>query len=167
MTARVRGHVYKQTKADVYIIPGGTTSLLQPADVSWNKHIKAAYTVSSTISGWLQSDEQSLTPPGNMRPPAKLTCLKWVVKAWEAVSNEVMVSSWMACGFSVAVNVSENSSIHSLKQSEIAAKAASRISKLTAEMLAAPNDNNDDRFLSSDDDQDELETNELTVEGTH
>ena len=35
--------------------------------------------------------------------------------------------------------------------------------KLTAEMLAAPGDD-DDPFLTSDDDEDELDRNELTVE---
>ena len=50
--------------------------------------------------------------------------------------------------------LSEDSSIHCLKQSGIAARAASRISQLGAEMLAAPNDDNDP-FLTSDDNENE------------
>ena len=46
------------------------------------------------------------------------------------------------------------------------ADAASRISQLTAEMLAARDDDDDDPFLSSDDDEGELETNELIVDDT-
>ena len=51
-------------------------------------------------------------------------------------------------------------------QSRIAADAVFRISQLTAEVLAAPDDVDDDSFLTSDDDEDELEANELAVYGT-
>ena len=56
----------------------------------------------------------------------------------------------------------EDSSIHCLKQSQIVADAACRISQLTAEilaapeMLAAPDGNDDDPLLTSYDDEDEL-----------
>ena len=46
--------------------------------------------------------------------------------------------------------MSEDSNIHCLKRSGIAAHAASRISQLSGEMLAAP-DNDDDPFLTLDD----------------
>ena len=82
------------------------------------------------------------------------------------MQDSIALSSFKACGISVAVDGSEDSSIHCLKQSGIAADAASRISQLTAEMLAARDDDDDDPFLSSDDDEDELETNELIVEDT-
>ena len=39
----VKGVVDKQANTDISIIPGGLTSLVQPADVSWNKPFKAAY----------------------------------------------------------------------------------------------------------------------------
>ena len=38
--------------------------------------------------------------------------------------------------------------------------------QLAAEMLAAPDNDDDAPFLTSDDNEDELETNELTVEYT-
>ena len=162
MTAKVRRHVDKQTKIDVCILPGGTTSHLQPVDVSWNKPSKAAY--HELYNQWMASGKQFLTHAGNMRPPDKLTCLKWVVKAWEVISTEVRVSSFKASGISVEVDGSEDSSIHCLKQGGVAAGVPSNISQLTAEMLAAPDVNDNDPFLSVDDDEDELETNELTVE---
>ena len=96
----------------------------------------------------------------------KLTSLKCVVKAWKAGSTEMIVSSFEACGISVAVGGSKDSSVHCLNQSEIAADAVLHISQLIAEMLAAPYNNDDDPVLSSDDDQDELETNQRTVEDT-
>ena len=42
MTDKVRTHAYS-LKCDVAIIPGGLTSQLQPADMSWNKPFKMAY----------------------------------------------------------------------------------------------------------------------------
>ena len=48
-----------------------------------------------------------------------------------------------------------------------AADAASHISQLIAEMLAAPDEDDNDPFLTSDDDENELETNKLNVEDTN
>ena len=53
----------------------------------------------------------------------------------------------------------------SLKPGGVAADAAPDISRLTAEMLTAPDDDNDP-FASADEDYNELETNELAVEDT-
>ena len=58
------------------------------------------------------------------------------------------------------------SGIHCLEQNGIAAYTASCIFQLYAEMLAAPDNDEDDPFLTSDDDEDELEENKLTVEDT-
>ena len=145
------------------IIPGGTTSHLQPADVSWNKPFKSAYR--ELYNQWMASGEQSFTPAGNMRAPDKLICLRWVVKAWEAVTTEVIVKSFKACGISVAIDGSEDDQIHCLKQGGMAADAAPEISRLTTEMLEADNEDSafDDPFDDEDDDN-ELEINELLVE---
>ena len=78
----------------------------------------------------------------------------------------MIVSSFKACGISVASDGSEDSSILCFKQSGIAADTALCISQLTAEMLAACDNDDDDPFLSSDDDEDKLETNELIIEDT-
>ena len=42
MTDKVNTHV-TSLGSDMVIIPGGLTSQVQPADVSWNKPFKAAY----------------------------------------------------------------------------------------------------------------------------
>ena len=163
MTAKVRRHVDKQTKSDMCILPGGTTSHLQPADVSWNQPFKAAYR--ELYNQWMVSGQQSLTPAGNMRAPDKLTCLKWVIKAWDSVTTEVVVNSFKACGISVAVDGSEDSAIHCLKQGGVAAEAASEIARLTAEILAGEATPDEDPFADLDEaDEMELEGNELVVE---
>ena len=48
-------------------------------------------------------------------------------------------------------------------QSRSAADAAFHISQVTAEFLAAPDDDDNNPFLTSGDDEDELEANELAV----
>ena len=101
-----------------------------------------------------------------MRPPDKLTCLKQVVKAREAVSIELIVSSFKACGINPDFDRSEDSSMHYLKQSGITADTVSHIFQLAAEMLAAPCNEYNDLFLSSDDDEGKLETNKVIVEDT-
>ena len=124
----------------------------------------------------MASGEHSLTSAGNMRAPDKLTCLKWVVKAWEALSTEVVIKSFEACGIGVPVDGSEDGSIHCLKPGGVAAEAASVIARLTAEMLAADDDS--DPFADLDeadcpsgsleeaDDDNEFETNELLIDDT-
>ena len=48
-------------------------------------------------------------------------------------------------------------------QSRSAPDAVSRISQLTAEVLAAPDDDDNNPFLTSANNEDELEANELAV----
>ena len=46
----IESHVHNHTNSDISIIPGGLTSHLQLADVSWNKPFKDVYRQST--SGW-------------------------------------------------------------------------------------------------------------------
>jgi hypothetical protein len=161
MTEKVRKHVDKQTKTDMCILPGGTTSLLQPADVSWNKPFKSAYR--ELYNQWMVSGEHSFTSAGNMRAPTKMTCLEWVVKAWEAVTTEVIINSFKVCGISVACDGSEDGLIHCLKPGEIGAEALPEISKLTGEMLNENLSDNLSDFEVAEDDE-ELAENELIIE---
>ena len=58
MTDKVKTHA-SYLRSDVGFIPGGLTSQLQPADVSWNKHFKAAYR--DLYNEWMATGEKSLT----------------------------------------------------------------------------------------------------------
>ena len=95
------------------LIPGGLTSHLQPADVSWNKPFKVAYR--DLYNEWMSSGEKSFTAAGNMKAPDKLLCLEWVKKAWKIVTTEVIVNSFKLCGISSNTDGSEDGSIHCLK----------------------------------------------------
>ena len=69
----VKSAVGRHTNSDLSIIPGGGTSKIQPADVSWNKPFKVAY--KSKYNEWMVSGEKSYTAAGNIRAPSKVLCL--------------------------------------------------------------------------------------------
>ena len=58
MTDKVRTHL-SSIRTDGCLIPGGLTSHLQPADVSWNKLFKSA-AGSYTMTGWLPERSPTL-----------------------------------------------------------------------------------------------------------
>ena len=134
----------RQTGTDVSVIPGGLTSHLQPADVSWNKPFKEAYR--TKYDEWLLSGEKSYTPSGNMRAPDKLLCLQWVKEAWNSISEEVVKKSFVACGISVEVDGSEDGKIHCLKECGIASDAAPLIADQTRNLHDTDEDN--DPFMA-------------------
>ena len=43
LTSNVKSVVDKVTNSDMFVIPGGLTSNVQPADLCWNKPFKATY----------------------------------------------------------------------------------------------------------------------------
>ena len=88
MTDKVRRHADKATTSDLAIIPGGLTSQVQPADVSWNKPFKSAYR--ELYDKWMAEGDKSFTASGNLKAPEKLLCLQWVNEAWNSVSSEVI-----------------------------------------------------------------------------
>ncbi|KAM7287909.1 uncharacterized protein ISCGN_031600 [Ixodes scapularis] len=63
---------------DVVLIPGGCTSILQPADVSWMKPFKDA------LRGIWASlfRKSSVTPNGNLRKPSRQEVVDFVAQAW-------------------------------------------------------------------------------------
>ena len=125
----VKSMVTNQTKSDISTIPGVLTSLVQPADVSWNKPFKAAY--KELYNEWMVSGEKSYTPAGNVRAPSKLLCLRWVKKAWDSVIKEVIIKSFMVCTISVSVDGDEDHKIHCIKDGEVAATARRLIESKT------------------------------------
>lgn len=99
LTDGVRSVANKSTNSDMAIIPGGLTGHIQPADICWNKPFKEAY--KELYGEWTAIGEKSYTQAGNIRVPNKLQCLEWVKKAWESVSQEIVIKSFRCCGISV------------------------------------------------------------------
>lgn len=71
---------------DMVVIPGGCTSKLQAADVSWNRHFKAR--CSELYNEWLFSATVEKTRFGNRRAPPKPLLLRWVKESWVAITPE-------------------------------------------------------------------------------
>ncbi|KAH7708478.1 pogo transposable element with KRAB domain-like protein [Aphelenchoides avenae] len=63
----------------------------------------------------LEGDYQTTTA-GNPRPPPPETYLQWVLDAWEAVKDYVIIRSFKACGISTKLDGSEDALIHCLKE---------------------------------------------------
>ena len=164
------------TNTDLSVIPGGLTSLVQPADVSWNKPFKEAY--KARYNQWMVTGEKSYTPAGNVRAPSKVLCLQWVKEAWSSVSTEVVKKSFISCGISVNVDGSEDQEVHCLKDNEIAAAAKTDIQQATVSLLAQSSvadvlgEGDSDPFTDCDpdpvneiqEDDDELNSNEVVLE---
>lgn len=151
-------YVTRATNTDINIIPGGLTCHLQPADVSWKKPFKQAY--KALYNEWMVSGEKSYTPAGNMRPPDKSLCLKWVKDAWQSVTTDVVMKSFAVCGISSSIDGSQDSEISCIKAAETIAKT---------QELALANQEEEDPFADLDgdgeteEDEDELERNETVV----
>ena len=162
ITDGVRSCVDKQTNTDVSIIPGGLTSHLQPADVSWNKPFKAAY--KEKYSQWMVTGPKTYTAAGNVRAPSKALCLQWVRECWEALPSEMVQKSFRACGISVRVDGSEDEEIHCLKQGGVAADAREVVRRDTASLDTTTDTEDLDPFADLEEDEDELEQNEVVLD---
>ena len=92
--------------SDVAMIPGGCTSLLQPADLSWNKpfkdHLREAW------DDWLINGEHTFTKGKNMRKPTISLMLQWIVEAWESLSTDIIIRSFKKPGISNAMDGTED-----------------------------------------------------------
>ncbi|KAM7304508.1 uncharacterized protein ISCGN_014408 [Ixodes scapularis] len=93
---------------DVVLIPGGCTSILQPADVSWMKPFKDA------LCGiWASFFRKgSVTPKGNLRKPSRQEVVDFVAQAWASVSEDTVRSSFKRCGISTRLDGSEDGELN-------------------------------------------------------
>ena len=135
LTDGVRNVANKSTNSDMAIIPGGLTGHIHPADVCWNQPFKEAY--KELYGEWTATGEKSYTQAGNIHAPSKLQCLEWVKKAWESVSQDIVIKSFRCCGISVKVDGTEDKEIHCIKDGGIAAEAIAEISQHKAALLAS------------------------------
>ncbi|KAM7297491.1 uncharacterized protein ISCGN_022642 [Ixodes scapularis] len=93
---------------DVVLIPGGCTSILQPADVSWMKPFKDA------LRGiWASFFRKGLvTPKGNLRKPLRQEVVDFVAQAWASVSEDTVRSLFKWCGISTRLDGSEDGELN-------------------------------------------------------
>ncbi|KAH7664926.1 pogo transposable element with KRAB domain-like protein [Aphelenchoides avenae] len=60
--------------------------------------------------------DHKTTAAGNPKPPPPETYLQWVLDAWDAVNEKVIIRSFKACGISTALDGTEDALIHCLKE---------------------------------------------------
>ena len=159
-TEKVKTHVSK-FNTDMCLIPGGLTTQLQPADVSWNKPFKTAYR--ELYNEWMASGRKHYTSAGNVKPPDKLLCLEWVKKSWERVTEEVVAASFKACSISNSEDGSEDSEIHCLKEGGVAHSAVEEVRAQLRRLYSGEErgaNDSDDPFT----DLEELEEDEAAID---
>ena len=87
-TERVKTTLRREFNTDIVFIPGGCTSKLQPADVSWNKPLKNY--IQNSYDEWMFSGPKTYTAKGNLRPPSTKQLLLWIKRAWDQISPGTM-----------------------------------------------------------------------------
>ena len=100
-----------EMKTHVAVIPGGTTSILQPLDVCLNKPFKV--NMRKLWNEWMISGEQELTKAGNFKRPSIEKVVAWVKDAWDAVPASQVIISFKKCSISNAMDGSEDHLLYS------------------------------------------------------
>ena len=102
-----------KSKIESVIIPGGCTKYIQAADVVWNKSFKGK--IQEFYDDWLANGKHEYTDVGNMKPVPRRLIVEWVIKSWQALSNETVAKSVTSCGLALAVDGTEDDLISCFK----------------------------------------------------
>jgi hypothetical protein len=93
-------------KTNVAIIPGGLTPCLRPLDVSVNKQFKGL--VRKFYKEWMAAGGHDLTLAGKIKRPSLELLCDWILRAWNMISPEIIVKSFLKTGSSNALGGSED-----------------------------------------------------------
>lgn len=144
--------VLRKSNIDSAVIPGGCTSLIQAADVSWNKSLKD--NIKEHYEEWAANGEKEFTKGGNMKPPSFPLLVSWVAKSWKSIPQEQIVNSMKTCAITTALDGSEDDQIHCLKTlsgfEALKAAITDRESQ-TDPTIAIVEDEEDDNLIDDDD----------------
>ncbi|EEC13398.1 hypothetical protein IscW_ISCW020254 [Ixodes scapularis] len=79
-----------EKETDVVFIPGGCTSILQPADVCWMKPFKDALRNRWSSFLW----EGAVTAKGNLKKPSRQDVVSFGSEALASLSEEAIPTAW-------------------------------------------------------------------------
>ena len=100
----------KENKTHQGIIPGGSTSVLQPLDVCLNKPFKV--NMRQRWNHWMVNAEKQITKAGNIwRPDLKTVC-EWVIDAWNDIPIDMVVKSFLKCGISNSMEATQDDELY-------------------------------------------------------
>ena len=88
--------VLKEKRLVNVILPGGTTCVLQTADVCWNSPFKVH--LRNKWATWMREGDKTYTKGGNLRSPSKTQLVDMIVDAWSQFSSDQIKKSFIACG---------------------------------------------------------------------
>ena len=82
----------------------------------WNKAFKRK--IQEFYGNWLANGKHEYTDAGNMKPVPRRLIVKWVIKSWQAISNETVAKSGLkkSCGLALAVDGTEDDLISCFKE---------------------------------------------------
>ena len=103
------GDSFKKLKVDQAVIPGGCTGFIQAPDFCWNKPFKDSYTKS--YDDWFENEKEEFTAASNDKAAPLEVLVGWIVKAWDSISNDIIVNSFKVCGLTNNLDRSEDEQI--------------------------------------------------------
>jgi DDE superfamily endonuclease len=107
---------FRESGFDLAVIPGGLTSICQPLDVAINKPFKDNLRKEWHL--WMASGGAGETAAGNLRRARISEVCGWVKRAWDNISDEIIIQSFKKCGISNSLNELENSDIDEIEENE-------------------------------------------------
>ncbi|CAG8857548.1 7560_t:CDS:1, partial [Gigaspora margarita] len=110
-----------------------------PLDVSINKPFKDK--LHKCWHRWMSNGSNSLTEKGNLKRTNLNTVCRWVLNAWEDISEDIIIRSFKKCGISNCLSGSEDHLIYELDE----------------DSEEEDSDENDEDSVENDEDSDEYE----------
>jgi hypothetical protein len=108
-----KGHVtdsvkdqLRKMKTELVIIPGAMTSVLQPMDVSINKPFKDRSR--QQYLTWIADPACELTETGKIKRAAPSEVARWVLAAWKAIPESIIIRSFKKCCISYTLDGSKD-----------------------------------------------------------
>ncbi|KFM61528.1 Pogo transposable element with KRAB, partial [Stegodyphus mimosarum] len=141
MRAHIKDSVKAEAKkknigAELSVIPGGLTKILQPLDISVNKsfksHVRACWEI------WMSEGLHTFTKGGNMRRASYTEVAEWVDKSWKSVKVSTIRS-----GFIKARIVSESEEITDSEDSDVENELSDTLPENILELFNSDTDESD------------------------